>query len=290
MKKKGAFMISFEKNQRYTYSLLMHKGKDKGTVYCRALRTMSEEVPALCSDCPLFAGESALCMYFDLDQGGEISPEDQYDMTEGLIKARLVPVFPCFLSEKKAIERFGIMEKAAQFAAVKHEGQIRKGSSLPYICHPIEVMMLCDRMTKDPEIAAAGALHDTLEDTDTTYQELFTNFGKRIADLVRCESEDKRADRPKSETWRIRKQENLDRIVNEPFDAKIIMLADKLSNMRSSAREYEKIGDTIFDRFNEKKKSSHAWYHRSVLKALSDLNSLPQYREYEELVEKVFGG
>lgn len=289
MKKKGAFMITFEKNQRYTYSLLIHNGKDQKAVYCRATRTMSKDVPALCRDCPLFAGEDASCMYFDLDRGAEICPADQNDLTEGLIKAGLVPIFPHFLSEKKAIERFGIMEEAIQFAAVKHEGQIRKGSHLPYICHPIEVMMLSDRMTKDPEIAAAGALHDTLEDTDTTYDELLSKFGKRIADLVRCESEDKRSGRPKSETWRIRKQENLDRIATEPYDAKIIMLADKLSNMRSSAREYEKIGDKIFDRFNEKNKSSHAWYHRSVLRALSELDSLPQYREYNSLIEKVFG-
>lgn len=77
-----------------------------------------------------------------------------------------------------------IIEKAAEFAVRKHKGQKRDGGIEDYIVHPMQVALILSLITKDPNVVAAAYLHDTIEDTDTTYEELAKGFGKDIADLV----------------------------------------------------------------------------------------------------------
>lgn len=76
-----------------------------------------------------------------------------------------------------------ILTKALLFAVDKHKNQL-DDQGLPYIAHLEQVARILTDVTIDPEIIAAGILHDTLEDTETTYDELVTEFGTRIADLV----------------------------------------------------------------------------------------------------------
>ena len=92
-----------------------------------------------------------------------------------------------------------MIQKAAVFAAKAHEGMMRKGSRIPYIYHPMEVALIVAQMTDDPEVIAAAYLHDVLEDTSVTPEELEQNFGSRVLSFVMAESEDK------SRTWRERK-------------------------------------------------------------------------------------
>ena len=89
-----------------------------------------------------------------------------------------------------------MIQKAAVFAAKVHEGMMRKGSKIPYIYHPMEVALIVAQMTDDPEVIAAAYLHDVLEDTSVTPEELERTFGGRILSLVQEESEDK------ERTWR----------------------------------------------------------------------------------------
>ena len=100
-----------------------------------------------------------------------------------------------------------LLQRAIEFAAEKHAGQFRKGTTIPYFTHVMEAMEIVSRMTEDEEIRAAAVLHDTLEDTDTGKDELVRNFGQRVADLVAAESENKREDQPAEETWITRKME-----------------------------------------------------------------------------------
>ena len=83
-----------------------------------------------------------------------------------------------------------MIQKAALFAAKAHEGMIRKGSRIPYIYHPMEVALIVAQMTDDPEVIAAAYLHDVLEDTSVTPEELEQNFGSRVLSFVMAESED----------------------------------------------------------------------------------------------------
>lgn len=182
-----------------------------------------------------------------------------------------------------------LIDKAILFATKAHKEVMRKGSNLPYILHPLETGIIVSTLTDDEEIIAAAILHDVLEDTDTTYEELKAEFGA-AADLVRSETEDKRRDLPPEATWKIRKQETIDHLTKETrIGVKQIALADKLSNIRSMYRDYQVLGDSLWERFHEKRPSEHGWYYRSLVTALQDLSSTMAYQEYKVLVEKVFG-
>ena len=180
-------------------------------------------------------------------------------------------------------------DKAIHFATDAHAGMLRKGTRIPYILHPLEAAAIVGSMTDDVEVLSAAVLHDVLEDTGTTLEQLRYVFGDRIADLVSAESEDKRKDQPASESWRIRKQETIDSLKSETrVEVKMIALGDKLSNIRAIHRDYLAIGDLLWDRFNQKDKSQHAWYYRAVADAIKELSDHLAWKEYDDLVRKVF--
>ena len=74
-----------------------------------------------------------------------------------------------------------IIEKAIQFATKAHEGAYRKGTSLPYIIHPLEAASIAAQITEDPEVIAAAVLHDVVEDTSFTEDNIRVLFGSRVA-------------------------------------------------------------------------------------------------------------
>ena len=176
-----------------------------------------------------------------------------------------------------------MIEEAVAFAKKAHEGMVRKGTAVPYIVHPLETAIIVSLITDDEEMIAAALLHDVVEDTEVTGEEIRGHFGDRVADLVLAESEDK------SKTWKERKQEKVTHIRTACHDIKILTLGDKLSNMRSTARDYLLMGEEIWERFNEKRKSRHAWYYWEMAKGLEELSSYPAYQEYVELCRRVFG-
>lgn len=182
-----------------------------------------------------------------------------------------------------------LFDKAIIFAVAAHTGMVRKGTATPYIVHPMEAAAIAATMTDDIEIMAAAVLHDTIEDTHMTDEDLRREFGDRIAKIVSAESEDKREDRPSADTWMERKQETIDHLTHSADEAEmIVVLADKLSNIRAIQRDFLSVGDFIWQRFNQKDKQMHAWYYRAVGSALSDLSRFSAYTEYMELVGKVF--
>ena len=77
-----------------------------------------------------------------------------------------------------------ILDKAIIFAVNAHRGQFRKGSDTPYILHPMEAAAIVGTMTADDEVLAAAVLHDTVEDTGTTIEQIREQFGERVAALV----------------------------------------------------------------------------------------------------------
>ena len=190
--------------------------------------------------------------------------------------------------ELKDNKELNLLEKATVFAMMKHEGQTRKGSLVPYIVHPIEVASVVQTMTKDENVIAAALLHDTLEDTETTYEELVYNFGEVIADLVRHETENKRAELPASETWEIRKSEQIEHIKNASLEVKMLALSDKLCNLRAIHSDYEKVSDIVWEKFNQKDKQKQRWYFSEISQATKELSEFDAYAEFGELIKKVF--
>ncbi len=186
-------------------------------------------------------------------------------------------------------ETISLMDRAIIFATRAHSGTYRKGTSIPYIVHPIEAAAIVSTMTADPDMIAAAVLHDVVEDTDATVEEISFFFNERIARLVEAESENKRKDLPPQETWMVRKMETLEFLrTKADREAKILALADKLSNMRAIHRDQNTVGDKLWERFNEKDKSKHGWMYRQVANALSELSDTFAWQEYDELVRKTF--
>lgn len=117
---------------------------------------------------------------------------------------------------------------ALHFAAEKHRHQRRKDRHLsPYINHLIEVLHLLWHVggVRDPEVLAAGLLHDTIEDTETSAREIEQHFGALIRELVVALSDNKQL--PKE----VRKQQQIDHAPELPPAAKLIKLADKCANV-----------------------------------------------------------
>lgn len=181
------------------------------------------------------------------------------------------------------------LDKAIAFAIKAHSGQTRKMDKSPYILHPLEDAAIVNGITHDEDVIVAAVLHDTVEDTDTTIEEIKEMFGERVAYYVADETEDKRADRPPEETWKIRKEETL-KILKEADDinVKILWLGDKVSNMRSLYRKYLEIGDKAFDFFNQKDKTQQAWYYEKIAEYTSELKDTPAHMEYVDLINKIF--
>jgi myo-inositol-1(or 4)-monophosphatase len=176
-----------------------------------------------------------------------------------------------------------MIRKAAEFAARAHEGALRKGSRIPYISHPMEVAMIVALMTDDRDLIAAAYLHDVIEDAGVTYQELEEEFGTRIAQLVKKESEDK------SKTWLERKQATIDRLKDARKEDKILAFGDKLSNLRSTAKDYMVVGDEIWQKFRAKDKKLQGWYYISMVDSFGVFKEHPFYQEYLWLLTLVFG-
>ena len=169
-----------------------------------------------------------------------------------------------------------------------YAGINRKGKSRPYILHPIEAMTIVGSLTDDEAVLAAAVLHDTVEDTPATIEDIEREFGRRVAELVNAESEDKRPGQSAADTWTVRKQETIDHLKMSSRDAKLICLGDKLANLRELARDYAALGEYLWERFNQKDKAMHGWYYRSIFDILvSEFGDIPALAEYKELLKQV---
>ena len=181
-----------------------------------------------------------------------------------------------------------LFDRAVCFAVRAHSGMTRKGSKTPYIVHPLESACIAASLTDDEEVLAAAVLHDTIEDTPVTAEEIRAQFGGRVCALVLAETEEKRPSLPASDTWQMRKQETIDALAHSGREEQILILSDKLSNLRSIFRIWCSEGDSVFELFHEKDKSRQEWYYRSIANGLTLLRDTPACREYEALLHAIF--
>ena len=182
-----------------------------------------------------------------------------------------------------------MLDKAIDFAFEAHKGICRKGSSQPYIFHPLEVLSLVSTMTQDDDILCAAVLHDTVEDTPVTLDDVRREFGDKIAGLVDMETENKRGQKNKEATWMDRKKEAIEALRERAsLGSKMVALADKVSNLRSFHMGLLKQGDEFWNLFNQKNPLMHYWYFNELKDALSDLKEEPLYMEFCFLIDAVF--
>lgn len=181
------------------------------------------------------------------------------------------------------------LDEAIKFASIAHKGATRKGGNQPYIFHPLEVLNIVSTMTLDEDVLAAAILHDTVEDTDVTIEDVVDRFGENVGKLVQIESEDKKSDRPKANTWIERKKEAIEKIKNcNNIDALMVCMADKISNLRSIHLGLLKEGELFWNNFNQKNPLQHYWHYNELKKAFEPLKEYAAYKEYCFLIDTIF--
>jgi (p)ppGpp synthase/HD superfamily hydrolase len=171
---------------------------------------------------------------------------------------------------------------ALAFAVEAHGrvGHLRKGTRFPYVIHPIRVAWTLERHGYDDEVITAGLLHDTIEDTDVTAEELAERFGERVGRLVEAVSE---AD--KGASWRERKSATIDKVASADEDVLAILAADKLDNVRSIRDTLAERGEIETWKLFKTGREEHVWYFRSLAEAF--LARDPERRLFRALQNEV---
>lgn len=182
-----------------------------------------------------------------------------------------------------------LLDRAIIFAVKAHSGTERRGKGFPYIVHPLEAMEIVATITPDQELLAAAALHDVVEDTNVSVDEIRAEFGDRIAALVAAESDTFEEGVSEEDSWHSRKRAAIERLASASHDAKIVALGDKLSNMRAIARDWAVKGDSFWNIFHAKDPKDHEWHYRGLAESLRELQDTFAYKEFESLINQVFG-
>ncbi len=178
-----------------------------------------------------------------------------------------------------------IKEKAKIFAIKAHKGQIRKSEpDKPMIIHPISVGLLLEEYGYDDEVIAAGFLHDVVEDTKYTLEDIKKEFGSEIASLVKSASEP-----DKSLSWEERKKHTIETSKNLPLRNKVVICADKINNLEDLMIKFEKNGKRDFNAF-KRGEESQKWYYTSIYESLitNEDENLPIFKRFKEVLDKVF--
>ncbi|HEV2857761.1 MAG TPA: HD domain-containing protein [Solirubrobacterales bacterium] len=146
---------------------------------------------------------------------------------------------------KAAAERSPLVHSALEQARADHAGQLRNGSGgMPYIEHPVQVAALLDEHGYGEEVLAAALLHDVVENSETTLDELREKFGEAVAGMVGALSDDEALD-----DYRQRKAEHRERLAAAPVEAMAIYGADKLTNSKTLRAAYAEEGDAVREEF-----------------------------------------
>ena len=124
----------------------------------------------------------------------------------------------------------GLLDKAVVFAVRAHSGTERRGKGFPYIVHPLEAVEIVSTMTSDQQLLAAAVLHDTVEDTCVTLEQIRDEFGDRVASIVEAESDKNANGLSDKDSWHDRKKGAIDRLAKASREAKIVALGDKLGD------------------------------------------------------------
>lgn len=178
--------------------------------------------------------------------------------------------------------------RALEFADRAHAGHYRKGTKIPYLLHPLNVARILIEHDCREALVVAGLLHDTLEDTPVTLDQLREHFGAEAADLVASVSEPNKSDH----TWENRKAHTLRHLKTAPPDTLILSLADKLDNIRAIREDCERLGEAVWRRFNRAREKQQ-WYYERLAGIFAERipDGLPGdlVEDFRREVEAVFG-
>ncbi len=174
----------------------------------------------------------------------------------------------------------GKLADAIKFAIDKHDGQLRKGTSIPYISHPLTVCALVLEAGGTEDEACAAVLHDVVEDRrDLPIEQLIRNqFGEHVANIVMACTEPDRSDF----SWQERKDRYLEHLKVADASARLICAKDKLHNCLSLVGDLRRHGSKVWLRFNTSSERS-IWFYRQVANLVADQDLTNAVHKLESL-------
>ena len=176
---------------------------------------------------------------------------------------------------------------AIEFAARAHRGHYRKGTEIPYIVHPLAVAKILIDAGCPEDVVVVGILHDTVEDTPVSLDEIRHGFGEAVARIVEGASEP-----DKSKPWEERKTHTIEFLRTASEAVLLVSCADKIENLQAIREDRERVGEEVWTRFR-RGRNQQAWYYRSVLAVLEERLTaepgLPLVQRLRKAVEEVFG-
>ena len=174
------------------------------------------------------------------------------------------------------------LDYAILFATKAHDGQRRKTDNVDMIFHPFTVGMLLQRVGADDDTVIAGILHDVVEDTKYTLDDIENIFGKNVRNIVDEVTEDK------SLEFKKRKEEAIEKVRNASLQGKMVECADKINNLESLYDLLQEKGAEVWKNFN-KPYSEQKWYYTEMYQAVVDNAENNQFFErYKKILNKVF--
>ena len=173
-----------------------------------------------------------------------------------------------------------LLEKAVRIATSAHQGQKRKEADIPYISHPMMVALKLMRHDFPDEVIAAALVHDVLEDTEFSRDELYKQLGDKVFAIVLAVTNDDTL------SWEDKKMKYVETVKNGPDGTKAVAIADKIHNAESLLMAYEAQGPVVWKNFN-KGKAKKMWFEHAVYDMLKDTWDHPLLAEYAALIERM---
>ncbi len=175
--------------------------------------------------------------------------------------------------------KLSIIEKAARLAVSAHKEQKRKGDQTPYIVHPFMVALKLAKHNFSETVIAAALVHDVLEDTDCSEEELRQVLGNELLEIVKAVTNDNTL------SWEAKKRHYIETVRNGTEAAKAVSVADKIHNIETLLVAYEEQGVNLWQKFN-RGRDQKIWFEEEVLKMLKETWQHPLIEEYERLINK----
>ncbi len=177
------------------------------------------------------------------------------------------------------------VQKALKDSINFHKGQFRKLKKIPYVTHPIGVARNLSHYGCGEDLVTAGLFHDVLEMTDKQYEDIKDGYGKKVADIVGELTDDPQ------DSWEDRKIKNIENFYRCSRSVRLVGMADKLDNLESMQRDYKRLGEDTWEKFN-RPKEFHAWYFGSLKEAFSNFKNLEpekhMFERFDTIFEEVF--
>lgn len=180
------------------------------------------------------------------------------------------------------------IERAICTANLLHSGQLRKNphAHIPYISHPLCVAERLALHTEKETVLCAGLLHDTLEDTEYTKEQMIDDFGEKNHDEEIYEIVNDVTEQDKSLPWNVRKQEAIAHIAYMKEESLLVKTADVIENLTQQMEGYQRDGEEFFNRFHAGKADQLAM-RKAMVAALSHRwPENPMIADLEQLIRK----